>query len=111
MDRRLNYKDFDSIKDTFILEAINQGECTLSGDNRKGNKSSEKLFKIWRAVKGGEYPGARLVDELISHHEMNVRCWICAIALDINYRTDEAEAVLKAISDLKRRGSLVSTPK
>jgi peroxiredoxin family protein len=85
--------------DEFIQNAIIHGLATLEGNSKKGNKSSDKIFKIREIMKKDEMLAREMLDELLYNNEVNVKIWACGTALDIGYKTKVAEQILIDISN------------
>lgn len=90
--------DVKKITEEIIKNATIQGEAEYSGDYKKGNKASNKLFSIWKEIKNDLMIAREIVDVLKNHENVNVRIWICSISLDINYKVDETKLILEKIS-------------
>lgn len=99
-------KDKAYLTELFIENAIIQGEATLDGNYKKGNKASDKLNKIANVINEDKEFGKDLLDTLMSNPEPNVKNWACGIALDIDYKQIEAEQILEEISNKEELGIL-----
>lgn len=98
--------DVKKITEEIIKNATIQGITQYSGDYKKGNKASDKLFSIWKEVKKDLIIAREIIDVLKNHENVNVRIWICSISLDINYKVDETKLILEKISKDKSVGIL-----
>lgn len=79
-------------------------ECTFSGNYRKGNRASKKLFELNAFLKRNFDDNREEIDQLIESDHPNVFLWISNVALDMDYRTDEVIDKIKKISDNKNLG-------
>ena len=100
-----NY-DKERLIDEFIENAIIQGEATYSGDYKKGNKASDKLFKIGRIMEQNIDVAKNMLDTILYHENINVRIWAAGKAIDLDYKKDEAIEVLEKISVMPDAGIL-----
>ena len=100
-----NYNVKELIND-FIENAVIQGEATFSGDYKKGNKASSKLFKIGGLMEQNTDIAKEMLDVLLEHENINVRIWASGKAIDISYKDNEAEQILLAISKTPEAGIL-----
>lgn len=98
--------DMMKLLEEFIKNAVIQGETTYSGDYKKGNKASDKLFEISKIMKENTELGKNMLDILLVNDETNVKIWACGIALDIGYKVAEAEKILKQLSEMPELGIL-----
>lgn len=96
----------EKLIEKFIKHAVIQGECTYSGDYKRGNRSSKTLFEICDKMKENRKIAISMIDEIINHKDSNVLIWICGVALDIGYRKDEAEKILTQLANDKKLGIL-----
>ncbi len=87
-----------TVEDEFILLAIKQGKATNEGEYKTNNKIVKKIQKIKNNLLKDKKMCSRFVDDLLHHIEPNVRLWVCSIARDINYRTDETKKLLLEIA-------------
>lgn len=99
-------KDKAKLVEEFIANAVIQGEATYDGDYKKGNKASDKLFRITRIMKEDMDLGKSMLDELLNSSEPNVKIWAGGVALDIGYKSDEAERILNELSNTPKLGIL-----
>ena len=99
-------KDKAFLTELFIENAIIQGEATLDGNYKKGNKASDKLNKIANVIKEDKELAKELLYTLMNNPEPNVKIWACGIALDIDYKAQEAEDILTEISNMTELGIL-----
>ena len=90
----------------FIENAVIQGETANSGDYKKGNKASEKLFKLEAIMKENTDIAKEMLNVLLEHENINVKIWAGANALDLKYREKEAEQLLTKISMMHDIGIL-----
>lgn len=93
--------EYEKICEKFIKHAVIHGKCNESGDYRKGNRSSDALYKIEKDVLLNQELRERLIDDLINYQNANVQIWICGMAIDAKYRKIEAEEILKKLSQDK----------
>lgn len=98
--------EMEKLVNLFIKNAVIQGEATLSSDYKKGNKASDKLFKIRKTMKKDICIAKAMLDILLEHENVNVKIWAAGDALDLKYREEEAEQILKAISEMSDIGIL-----
>ncbi|MCM3410200.1 hypothetical protein [Metabacillus litoralis] len=99
-------KDKTYLTDLFIESAIIQGRVTIDGNYTIGNKASDKLFKIANVMKEDKDFAKEILDILMVNPEANVKIWACGIAMDIDYQANEAENILKEISNTTGLGIL-----
>jgi peroxiredoxin family protein len=99
-------KDSSILINEFVKNAVIQGEATLEGNYKKGNKASDKLFKIIDIMKQDINLAENMLDVLMESQEPNVKIWACSTALDIEYKSKEAEQILKDISNSPDLGIL-----
>ncbi|MEH7484290.1 hypothetical protein V7157_25105 [Neobacillus drentensis] len=99
-------KDSVFLIDEFVKNAVIQGEATLEGKYKKGNKASDKLYKIIDIMKQDIKLAETMLDVLMDSKEPNVKIWACGTALDIAYKVKEAEQILKDISNSTQIGIL-----
>lgn len=92
--------------DAFINNAVIQGEATLDGNYKKGNKASNRLMNLGRTMEQERDIAERMLDVLLEHENINVRIWASSIALDLNYKTKLAEETLRNISKIPEAGIL-----
>ena len=104
----ITMKEYDvkELTNDFIENAVILGETTLSGDYKKGNKATKKLFKIEAIMKENSDIAITMLNELLEHENINVKIWAAANALDIKYRDNEAEKILKKIAGMPDIGML-----
>ncbi len=98
--------DVIKLTEEIIKNATIQGETQYSGEYKKGNRASDRLFSIWKEIKKDLIMAHEIIDALINHENVNVRIWICSISLDINYKVDETKLILEKISKDKSLGIL-----
>lgn len=91
--------------DEFVKNAKIQGNATLEGEYKKGNKA----FKIIDAMKQDINLAKTMLDVLMISGEHNVKIWACGSALDIEYKTNEAEQILEELSSSPELGILSFT--
>jgi hypothetical protein len=84
--------------DEFINSAIEYGEAQSGNQPLRKGRAGNAIYRIWQRAKQDRDLAHSLVDSLLFNSEPNVRLWICSIALDIDYRTWDAEAVLGELS-------------
>ena len=53
--------------DSFVEYAIIQGEATINGDYKTGNKASDKLFKIGSYMEENIETAKQMLDVLLMH--------------------------------------------
>ncbi|SMQ80705.1 hypothetical protein SAMN05444673_3992 [Bacillus sp. OV166] len=99
-------KNSSMLIDEFVKNAVIQGNATLVGNYKKGNKASDKLFKIIEIMKLDIKMAETMLDVLMESQEPNVKIWACGTALDIDYKTKEAEQILIDISNSPELGIL-----
>ncbi|MFJ7976756.1 hypothetical protein ACIQZI_13820 [Peribacillus sp. NPDC096379] len=99
-------KDKTYLTDLFIENAIIQGEATIDGNYKRGNKASDKLYKIENVMKEDKEFAKDILDILMINPEPNVKIWACGIAMDIDYKAYEAENILTEISNTTELGIL-----
>jgi hypothetical protein len=99
-------KDKTYLTDIFIENAIIQGEATIDGNYKRGNKASDKLYKIANVMKEDKEFAKDILDILMVNPEPNVKIWAFGIAMDIDYKVNEAENILTEISNTTELGIL-----
>ena len=101
-------KEYDVMELTngFIENAVIQGETANSGDYKKGNKAAKELFKIEAIMKENTDIAREMLNVLLEHENINVKIWAAGNALDLKYRGEEAEQLLKKISSMNDIGIL-----
>jgi len=99
-------KNIKKLIDDFITNAIIQGEATYQGDHKKGNKASNKLFKIGAIMEQNIAIAKEMLDVLLFHEHINVKIWAAGKAMDLKYRDKEAEKILEEISKMPDVGIL-----
>ncbi len=99
-------KDKTYLTDQFIENANLQGEATKDGNYKRGNKASDKLYKIANILKEDKEFAKDILDILMVNPEPNVKIWACGIALDIDYKAYEAEKILTELSNTTELGIL-----
>ncbi|MGM7721561.1 hypothetical protein [Metabacillus sp. Hm71] len=99
-------KDKAHLTELFIENAIIQGEAALTGNYKKGNNASDTLYKIVNVIKEDKEFAKAILDILMVNPEPNVKIWACGIAMDINYKSNEAEKILTEISNQTELGIL-----
>lgn len=97
MVKRIDYKNYDSIRQGFIENAILQGEYTISGDYKNGNRAADKLYRIKKLVLGDKELCKKLVDDLLLNDNDSICCWVSIISLVSGYRCDEAVRRLEKV--------------
>lgn len=98
--------DKSKLIDEFVQNAIIQGKATYDVDYKKGNKASDKLFKITAIMKKDFEFAKSMLDELLDNSEPNVKIWASGVALDIGYKSNEAEKILTELSKMPELGIL-----
>lgn len=98
--------DIKTLIDDFIYNAVIQGDATYEGDYKKGNKASNKPFKLGKIMEQDREIGEQRLDVLLVHENINVRIWASGKALDLNYKTELAEETLRSISKMPEAGIL-----
>lgn len=81
-----------------------QMDATYSGDYRKGNRESGKLYKYNDFIKSDFQNYKSVAEELIHSANPNVIIWIANVVLDTKYETDFVIARLKDIAQDKNLG-------
>lgn len=99
-------KNSSMLIDEFVKNAVIQGNATLEGNYKKGNKASDKLFKIIEVMKQDINLAKTMLDVLMISGEPNVKIWACGTALDIDYKAKEAEQILEELSNSSELGIL-----
>lgn len=98
--------DKSKLIEEFVQNAVIQGKATYDGDYKKGNIASNKLFKITAIIKKDFKLAKSMLDELLYNSEPNVKIWASGIALDIGYKSNEAERILTELSKKPELGIL-----
>ena len=99
-------KSSSMLIDEFVKNAVIQGNATLEGNYKKGNKASDKLSKIIEVMKQDINLAKTTLDVLMLSEEPNVKIWACGMAIDIDYKTKEAEQILEELSNSSELGIL-----
>ncbi|MFD2216451.1 hypothetical protein [Metabacillus endolithicus] len=99
-------KDINGFTELFIENAVIHGESTINGDSKRGNKASDKLYKIFIVMKEDRELAEEMLDILLCHTEPNVIIWACGIALDIEYKSIKVENMLKKLAHNNELGIL-----
>ncbi len=87
-----------NLVDQYVHYAEMQMECTFSGNYKKGNRASEKLFDMNTFLKENFEENREIIDLLIESSNPNVCIWISDVSLDLQYRADKVISILKNIS-------------
>ena len=98
--------DKNELIQNYINNAISQGEATLKGDYKTGNKECKKLSKIYKIMEKNLDFAKEMLDVLLNDENINVRIWASAHALGLNVKVDKAEDILKEISSIPDIGLL-----
>ena len=98
--------DVNKLTNEYVENAVIHGETTLSGDFKKGNKATKKLFKIEAIMKENTEIAREMLNVLLEHENISVLSWAAADALDLKYRAEEAEQLLKKIARMSDIGIL-----
>jgi hypothetical protein len=96
----------DVIVQEYIECAIIQGEATLIGDYKIGNKAAKKLIKIYKLMEKNDFLANSMLDVLLNDDHINVKICASAHALGLGIKTNEAIAILKEVSAADNRGIL-----
>ncbi|MDR1564118.1 MAG: hypothetical protein LBS74_04085 [Oscillospiraceae bacterium] len=91
--------------DEFINSAIEYGEAQASNQPLRKGRAGNAIYRIWQRAKQDSDLAQSLVDSLLFNSEPNVRLWICSIALDIDYRAWDAEAMLAELAKSTSAGA------
>jgi len=92
--------DINALTNDCIENAVIHGEATYSGDYKKGNKASDKLFKLGSIMEQNNDIAKEMLDVLLEHENINVRIWVAGKALDLKYKVKEAKQILEKISKM-----------
>ncbi len=85
----------------YIAQAQLQGECTVSGDHKKGNEAHDKLRFVYTEIKKSD-PELNSLFPLLKHNNDSVRSWTAyyllpkdeLLALSILDRLGDEEGVI-----------------
>ncbi len=89
-----------SLKEKFLVLAINHGQAIAIGDYKKANKIHKKIQEVYKLAK--EQDQRNIFIELIHEQDESVRLWAATFALSIS--PDFAE---KALVDLVKSTSII----
>ena len=103
---RMKEYDLKELTNEYIENAVIQGESQFSGDFKKGNKASNKLFKIRAIMKENRDIAIEMLNILLDNENISVLSWAAGDALDLKYRDEEAEQLLKKIARMPETGIL-----
>lgn len=92
----------------FIDLAQEHTDAQFRNQPLKRSRAGSGLYRIWQKAKRDSEFAHGLIDALICNNDPNVRIWICSIAFDIGYRTQDAEDNLEQITKLPDIGLLGS---
>jgi len=98
--------DKDILLEEYIQCGVIQGESTLTGDYKTGNKAARKLIKIYKLMEQDAQLAVYLLDTSFWHQNINVRIWAASHALGLNVKISEAIAILREISSKEDAGIL-----
>ena len=90
--------------DQYLYYADIHTECTISGNYKKGNMASKKLFELNTILKNNFEEDKEIIDQLIESSNPGAFLWISNVALDLHYRTDEVVNTIRQISHNKDLG-------
>jgi hypothetical protein len=96
----------DALIKEYIDCAIIQGEATLDGDYKRGNKAAKKLTKMYKRMEQNDILAIHMLDVLFKDDYINVKIYASVHALGLNIKISEAIAILKEISIADNRGIL-----
>ena len=82
----------------YINNAVIQGEATLSGDYKTGNKASKKMLKTYKIFEQHGDVALEILVQLLEDHRINVKIWAASHALGLGKLVKQALAVLDEIS-------------
>jgi hypothetical protein len=91
-------RDKESILREFIECGIVQGDSTLTGDYKTGNKAARKIGKIFELMEQDTELADYLLKALLWHENSNVKCLAASHALKMKMMTSEAIAVLRQVA-------------
>ncbi len=98
--------NLDDLIKEYIDCAITQGEATLVGDYKMGNRAAKKLIKIYQLIERNSILAIQMLDVLLKDDHINVRICASAHALGLKIRISEATAILKEVSERNDAGIL-----
>lgn len=91
------YKDLTEAFDTFKKNAIEHGQCTMSGDYKRGNKCYKKIMNAIKYIKTQEkFDGFKI---MLEDSNTSLRIWAAYALLHVD--TKDAVKTLKAIAKSK----------
>lgn len=99
-------QDLETLIKVYIDNAVIQGESTLNGDYKTGNKAVKKVTKIYKLMEQDNQLAIQMLDVLFKDNHINVRIWAAAHALGLKIKISEAIAILEEISNKEEGGIL-----
>ncbi len=73
-------------------------ETALNGDYKKGNREAKKLIKIFKMMEQDVEWGHGCIDRMICNENDDVKVKMAAYCLALDYRVDDAVAILERIA-------------
>lgn len=93
--------EIDELSKIFIENAIIQGDCTNSGDYKRGNKASKVLLSIIKKISKDYNQAVLLINALKQSNEPNVIIWCTRLAFNANYEKEYFICALRKIAERK----------
>lgn len=90
----------------YIENATIQGEATLDGDYKRGNKAVKKLTKIYKLMEQDDQLAIQILEVLFKDENINIRLCASAHAIGLKLNISQAIALLEEISANSNAGIL-----
>ncbi len=94
----------DKIKEAYITNSSIHGD--INTGYKKSNKAAKELIKLNKFLLENNELAKKLIDDIFSNENINAKIWISDLAIDIDYKKNEAINLLIAFGKNKNIGIL-----
>lgn len=92
------------IEENYLYYAGLHGDMNVN--NLKANKSAKKLIKLNTYMSNNLEIAKQVIDDILYADNINAKIWIAGLAIDINYKKQDAVDLLISLSKDKTIGIL-----
>ncbi|MCQ2978166.1 MAG: hypothetical protein MJ232_09165 [archaeon] len=76
------------IEEAYVNNSRIHGDININ--NKKSNKAAKELMKLNKYLKENIDIAKDVIDDLFIYPDINTQIWISALAIDINYKSEES---------------------